>query len=208
VYVADFRNNRIRKITPTGLVSTLAGSGRAAYADGAGTAASFNQPFGIAVDSSGNVYVADEGNHRIRKITPLGLVTTIAGSGNPAYADGTGMAASFYDPTGVAVDAFGNVYVADVNNNRIRKLTPSNSTAVHPGIAAPTTFKVAPNPANTSLKISAPGRVSFILTNALGQSVLRDEVENEGLVDVSGLAPGVYFLSAQGYKTQQVVVQR
>ncbi|WP_445752727.1 NHL domain-containing protein [Polaribacter sp.] len=121
VYVAEQANHKIRKITPTGEVSTFAGS-IGGYADGTGTAARFNNPYGVAVDTSGNVYVADESNHKIRKITPDGVVTTFAGS-TAGYADGTGTAAQFYFPTGLAVDDSGNVYVADYNNNRIRKIT-------------------------------------------------------------------------------------
>ncbi|MGZ3835264.1 MAG: NHL repeat-containing protein [Mucilaginibacter sp.] len=123
VYVADNGNNLIRKITPDGTVSTLAGSGSAGSANGTGVAASFNSPFGIAVDASGNVYVADAGNNQIRKISPAGVVTTFAGSGIKGAGNATGAAASFNTPSGVAVDAAGNVYVADENNNMIRKIT-------------------------------------------------------------------------------------
>ncbi|MCG2792971.1 MAG: T9SS type A sorting domain-containing protein [Weeksellaceae bacterium] len=122
VYVGDFNNCRIRKITPAGVVTTLAGGGQG-YADGTGTAAMFNFPTGVAVDTSGNVYVADYSNHKIRKITPAGVVTTLAGS-TQGDADGTGTAAQFSYPTGVAVDVSGNVYVADFNNHRIRKISP------------------------------------------------------------------------------------
>jgi secreted PhoX family phosphatase len=107
------------------IVTTLAGSGTSGYADGNGTSASFSFPSGVAVDGSGNVYVADSGNNRIRKITPSGIVTTLAGSGTSGYADGNGTSASFNSPSGVAVDGSGNVYVADWGNNRIRKITPS-----------------------------------------------------------------------------------
>jgi sugar lactone lactonase YvrE len=123
VYVADKYSHRIRKITPNGTVTTLAGSGYAGDIDGIGTAASFHYPNGVAVDSSGNVYVADTSNQRIRKITPQGVVTAMAGAGRGS-ADGTGMAAMFKNPIGVAVDSSGNVYVGDSENNRIRKITP------------------------------------------------------------------------------------
>jgi serine/threonine protein kinase, bacterial len=123
VYVADNGNNMIRKITPAGVVTTLAGSGMAGSANGTGTSASFNSPFGIALDVAGNVYVADAGNNMIRKITPAGVVTTIAGSGIKGASNGSASAATFNTPSGVAVDAAGNVYVADENNNMIRKIT-------------------------------------------------------------------------------------
>jgi len=124
VYVADNGNCRIRKITPSGVVSTLAGSS-CGYAEGTGSGAQFSYVYDVAVDSSDNVYVADEGNHRIRKITSSGVVSTLAGSGSSGYADGTGAAAQFSWPTGLSVDSSGNVYVADTANDRIRKITSS-----------------------------------------------------------------------------------
>jgi sugar lactone lactonase YvrE len=115
VFVADTGNNRIRKITPAGVVSTFAG----------GTGATFVLPYGVALDLSGNFYVADTYANRVRKITPGGVVTTLAGSGKIGTADGAGAAAQFSSPDGVTVDGVGNVYVADTNNNRIRKITPA-----------------------------------------------------------------------------------
>ena len=124
VYVADTGNNRVRKIAPGGTVTTLAGDGTAAFVDGTGTAARFNAPSGVAVDVAGSVYVADTYNHRVRKVSPSGVVTTLAGNGTGAFLDGTGTAAELYYPNGVAVDVAGAVYVADKGNNRIRRIDP------------------------------------------------------------------------------------
>jgi sugar lactone lactonase YvrE len=127
IVVADKDNHRIRLVTPLGVVTTLAGSGSAAFADGTGAAASFNQPRGVAVIPSTNtIVVAEAFNHRIRLVTyPGGVVTTLAGSGSAAFADGTGTAASFNQPHGVTViPSTGVIVVADVNNHRIRLVTP------------------------------------------------------------------------------------
>ena len=124
VFVADTNNNDIRKITPAGVVTTFAGqAGTQGSTDDTGTLARFNFPQGVAVDGSGNVYVADSGNSTIRMITPAGVVTTLAGAaGQVGSTDATGSSARFSSPTGVAVDTSGNVYVADLGNHKIRKI--------------------------------------------------------------------------------------
>jgi sugar lactone lactonase YvrE len=124
IYTAEWKGHRVRKITPAGVVSTLAGSGKAGFSDGTGTEASFNTPEGVALDSKGNVYVADSANHKIRKISPSGVVTTLAGSGQKGFVDGAGAEAGFMDPKGVALDSIGNIYVGDMKNHCIRKITP------------------------------------------------------------------------------------
>ena len=123
-YVVDANNNTIRKITQEGVVTTLAGApGERGRTDGAGAAARFSEPFGLAADAAGNLYVADNLNNAIRRITPDGVVTTFAGGGASGTTDGTGAAARFHEPRGVAVDADGTVYVADYENHTIRKIT-------------------------------------------------------------------------------------
>jgi sugar lactone lactonase YvrE len=127
LYVADTGNHLIRKITPGNIVSTLAGSvGVAGSANGTGIAATFSSPKGITVDTSGNVYVADTGNSLIRKITPLGVVTTFAGNGTVGYLDGLLLNSKFNLPQGIAIDLSGNLYVADTGNSLIRELVSVN----------------------------------------------------------------------------------
>jgi len=136
LYVADTLNHLIRKITPAGVVSTLAGTGSPGSADGPGASAQFNFPLGVAVDAGGNVYVADASNDEVRKITATGLVSTLAGSpGQAGSSDGQGTAAKFNQPAGIAVDANGNLYVADYNNSTIRKITPGGYVTTFAGTA-------------------------------------------------------------------------
>lgn len=132
LYVADTSNNRIRKITATGVVSTVAGTGIAGYLDGPANAAQFDGPIGIAVDDSGNIYVADTYNDRIRKISSEGEVSTLAGGGRPGYADGDFTTALFDTPCGVAVSEDGNLYVADTGNNQLRKITTTGNITTLP----------------------------------------------------------------------------
>lgn len=133
LYVADAFNHRIRRITADGTVTTYAGSGLEGNANGSASAASFSYPFGVAVDGSGVVYVADWGNHSIRRIAADGQVSTLAGSGSSGASNGSGAAASFNGPFGVAVDGAGSVYVADTNNNLIRKVSPAGAVTTLAG---------------------------------------------------------------------------
>lgn len=125
-YVADANNNCIRKIDPSGVVSTFAGSGVKGKDDGAANVATFSYPTGVAADAAGNIYVADYGNHIIRKITPAGVVSTLAGNGFSGTANGTGSNAQFNLPYGLVVDpTTGDIIVADTYNNVIRSITPA-----------------------------------------------------------------------------------
>jgi len=143
LYIADFGNNVIRKVTSSGIISTIAGTGRVHGYIGDGgpaTDALLNQPRGIAVDGSGNIYIADMGNHTVRKITSSGILIRVAGTIGMANYSGDGgpaTAAELSFPEGLALDANGNLYIADEGNNRIRKVTPTGtiSTVVGKGTA-------------------------------------------------------------------------
>jgi ABC-type branched-subunit amino acid transport system substrate-binding protein len=124
LYIPDPFANRIRLITPDGMVSTLAGTGSPGYVDGPIATAQFNGPTGLAVDAAGNVYVADGGNQRIRIIQVDGTVTTLAGTGEPGYRDGPAAEAQFNTPFDVAASSTGVLYVADAGNDRIRAISP------------------------------------------------------------------------------------
>ena len=133
VYVCDRYNYRIRKITPNGTVSTLAGSGSASLVAGQGTNAAFSDPYGIACDAAGNVFVADNRAHKIAKITASGLVTIVYGTGNAQSVDGNGLSASFNQPTGLWFDASGNLFVAEYKSNKIRKITTNGNVTTIAG---------------------------------------------------------------------------
>ena len=130
--IADTGNNRIRRLTPTGQASTVAGDGTAGYADGAANQAQFSGPIGVAVDARGNIYVADSYNDRIRLITPDGQVSTVAGKGTPGYADGGRDTALFDTPSGIVVASDNSLIVADTGNDRLRKISPDGNVTTVP----------------------------------------------------------------------------
>ena len=136
IYIADRGSHTIRKITPDGTVTTLAGTGEAGYQDGQGTEAKLHDPITLALDSKGNLFIADAGNHSIRKITLEGWVTTFAGRPLPGYKDGRTAEALFHRPMGLAFDDNDNLYVSDSNNSRIRRITPDGVVTTLAGTGA------------------------------------------------------------------------
>jgi len=124
IYVADYGNNMIRKITPGAVVTTVSGKLNKGSANGVALDATFNAPRGVAVDASGNIYVTDSGNGVVRKIAPGGEVSTIAGTGVVGGANGKNMEATFRDIHGIVLDASGNIFVAD-GYSKIRKIVPA-----------------------------------------------------------------------------------
>jgi uncharacterized protein (TIGR03437 family) len=140
VYFSDSGQNVVRRVSPAGIISTVAGNGMAGFSgdDGPALAASLNAPTGLAVDGGGNVYIGDRGNSRIRKVTPAGIITTIAGTGRATYAGEGGPArAASLSPDGIGVDAAGNLYVADPENNRILRITPAGTIGTFAGTGQP-----------------------------------------------------------------------
>ena len=126
LYIADWGNYRIRKVDTTGVITTVAGTGVSGFGGDGGPAVSalLGLPYDVAVDAAGNLYIADRGNHRIRKVDTTGVITTVAGTGVSGFGgdDGPAVSAQLNDPYGVTVDAAGNVYIGDTGNNRIRKV--------------------------------------------------------------------------------------
>lgn len=133
LYIVDTGNYRVRYVTAAGTVSTLAGSGVRGMVDGPAASARFMEPQGAALDAQGNLYIADRAAHRIRKLTPAGVVSTLAGSGTAGYADGPAATARFNSPVDVAVDASGAVYVTDRDNYRIRLISPTGQVSTVAG---------------------------------------------------------------------------
>jgi|GEM_PF-1260161 len=180
-YVADSVNHTIRKITPAGVVTTFAGTaGLAGATNETGALARFNRPTGVAVDSLDNVYVTDYNNNTIRKITPAGVVTTLAGSALPALiigaADGNGAAASFNKPLGIAVDGADNLYVTDSGNHSIRMITPAGDVTTFSGLSG-TAGKVNGTLAaaryNTPTGITVDGAGVIYVVEALNHALRR-----------------------------------
>jgi len=196
IFIADNRNHAIRKISTDGLMSTVAGTGAAGYVDGPGAEAQFNLPTDVAVDNNGVLYVADNGNHRIRKITPDGVVSTVAG-GAAGFADGDLATALFRNPSGLTVDADGNIYVADRLNHRIRKIDVASgkvstvagagTTGTRDGLASEAQFN---NP--YGIEVDTDGS---IVVADLSNSKIR-LIENGSVTTIAGSSTG--FLDGAG----------
>ncbi len=164
LYFADIDNNRVRRVAPGGVIATVAGVGTAGAAGDGGpaTAAQLNAPLGVAIDKDGNLFIADSGNHRIRKVmASTGVITTVAGIGTAGFTgdDGPATAAQMNDPENVAVDANGNLYIADFNNHRIRRVAPDGKITSFAGSGAGLGFGGDGGPANAA-RLAFPNDVA------------------------------------------------
>ncbi len=216
LYVADTGNHAIRRIDPHGVVTTVAGDGTAGYRDGAAAQARFNGPIGVAVDASGQVFVADTYNDRIRVIATDGTVRTLAGGDLPGYADGAGAQARFDTPTALTVDAMGRVWVADTRNHAVRRVDPQGVVTTflrsEPGTPSPVLHRplslavthdgvlyVAEVTRGTVLQVSADARQWQVISGA---------TQDQRLSRPAGMALGddgaLYLTDATAYRVHRI----
>jgi sugar lactone lactonase YvrE len=185
VFLTD--DNLIRRLDSSGSASVLAGSADPGFADR--STALFAYPAGLAADAGGNIFVADTGNHRIRKIDATGQVTTLAGNGQPGYLDGNAATAQFHFPLGITVDDQGNVYVADRSNRRIRKIDPNGLVST---IAGCGTAGLLDGPGSLA-QFKSPAGILVDKTGSLYVSDLRSpdirRIDRNGMVSTLGTTP-------------------
>ncbi len=198
LYIADTGNNVVRKVS-NGTITNFAGNGKAGSGGDGGAAASaqLNLPQGIAVDAAGNVYIADTGNSRVRKVATDGTISTVAGSGTAGYAGDGGSAtgAQLYTPTGVAVDAAGNLYIADFNNSRVRKVSAASGTIATVAGTGNSGYSGDGGPA-TSAQLNLPESVAV---DASGNLYIGDTANNVVRVVANGLINTVAGNGLAGY---------
>lgn len=190
LFLADTFSHRIRKVAPSGVISTVAGTGAASFSgdEGPATAATLNSPRGVTVDDGGNIFIADTGNQRIRQVTPDGAIHTIAGTGTPGYGgdDGPAAAALVNGPAGLFLDGAGNLYFADSGNDRVRRLVPERAVVAPPPAVTLLPPLTAVNAASMRQGPVAPGEMVVIYGEGLGP-----ETGVAGERDASGLLPNL-----------------
>lgn len=199
IYFCDYNNSRIRKISTTGIITTIAGTGVPGFSGDGGLAtnAKLNLPEGIAIDAIGNIFIADRGNNRIRKINSSGIITTIAGTGVAGFSGDGGAAASaqINYPIDVEVDAIGNLYICDANNHRIRKINTSNTITTIAGNG--TAGFSGDGTAATSATINTPEGVAI---NSLGEIIIADRNNNRiRKIDNSGIITTIAGTGIAGF---------
>ena len=198
LYIADI-SCRIRKVNTAGIISTFAGTGIQGYSGdgGAATSAQLGSSCGVAVDASGNVYIAENGNQLIRKVNTAGIISTFAGTGTCNFSGdwGPAISAQLCNPTGIAIDTSGNVYIADNNNQRVREICITGCLANINSLTEDNNkIFVYPNPNSGSFKLN--GEISngeIFLFNSLGQKVLDQKIlQGENNIITIGFAKGIY----------------
>jgi sugar lactone lactonase YvrE len=214
--IADRLNNRVRKVSTSGIISTIAGTGTASYNGDGGQAslAGLNGPFGVNLDGSGNLYIADYGNNVIRKVNTSGVITTIAGTGLAGFSGdgGQATAAKLNEPNIGIFDAAGNLYVSDASNNRVRKIT---NVDVATGVGNffninNTDVVIYPNPSNGVFSIRTSLMESQIdLFSLTGIVVLSQTMKDYAHIDIGNLPSGMYNLmisNTQGVFNRRIII--
>jgi len=220
IYVADMGNKRIRRIDTAGIVTTFAGNGTLGFSGDGGqaTAAALSQPMGLAVDSADNVYIADQ-TSRIRKIDSAGIITTIAGNGIYGWSgdNGPAIVAELYDATGVSVDASGNVYIADIRNYTVRKISGQVKISLTNSDIAKREdiFKIWPEPNQGTFTIYVPSSTGeptqILISNLIGQKI--EEIittTNKEIPIRMDSPPGLYFvttITSLGKQTVKMILR-
>ncbi len=212
VYVADWENRRVRKVSTLGIVTTVAGNGLVGNSgdDGAATNAKLNAPNAVNFDDSGNYYISDNLAHVIRKVNPSGIISTVVGNGTMGFSGdgGPATAAQLNRPNSVIFNSSGNMYFADGYNNRIRKIT------YHPEPVKEITkqqniLSLFPNPTGGKMTIAAPDKIeNVVITNIVGQLLFKCAYLNPvstSEINVENLVPGIYYLRVNNlYQTKFV----
>ena len=202
IYIADANNNVIRKVNTNGIISTVAGNGNAFYSGDGGPAisASLDTPSGVAFDASGNLYIVDDLNHRVRKVNSSGIISTYAGAGIPGYTGDGGPAlnADFSFPWGITISTAGNIYIADQGNNVIRKINGS-TLSINQIDNINNQITIYPNPTSTNFVIetSSIDKQTLQMFDVNGKLVLTQGISGKINIDASHLSEGVYNLSLQ-----------
>lgn len=206
VYIADMNNDCIRRVNTSGIITTFAGNHTPGPAGdgGAATAAQLHKPVGVATDGSGNVYIADANNYRIRKVNTTGTISTIAGIGTSAYSGdgGPATAAQLLNPWSVAVDGMDNVFIADLGCARIRKINVSTTSTPFQNMGADA-IRVYPNPATRSCTIEIPELLGDVIISVMTVSgqICKIQKATGGtqkiVLDLGMIPPGLYAIQAQ-----------
>ena len=217
IYIADEHNHVVRKVNTSGIITTIAGNGFGAglsdggYSgdNGPATAAMLSRPSTVGIDRAGNIYITEFGNNTIRKVTPSGIISTIAGTGIAGYSGDNGPATAAQFNTDVncsAIDAYGNLYIADPNNNRIRRIV-FDETAVNNVYKQANKISIYPNPAQNEVTIKSTTAIASVeVVNMMGQVVVapfgkasgQAASSKEVLLDIRSLPAGVYFVKVNG----------
>jgi len=203
IYIADTYNNRIRMVNTAGIITTVVGTGTAGFLGDGGqaTTAEINFPRGVAF-AGGNLFIADEGNNRIRMVNSAGVISTIAGNGTTGFSGdgGAATAAELHSPTGVAFDANGNMFIADWVNNRVRKVTNVVAMSIQQLTDNKDLVNVYPNPAkdNFSIETSNASKQTLQIVDITGKMLVNKIIEGKTTIDATNLSEGIYYINIIG----------